>query len=1393
MPMGKRYFNWKLAVVILLGLAVLAATAFGLRHWQRGRRASHGLLLGNKAYNESRWEESADQFGRYLGVSSDDVPILLKYADSHLKIRPLKSGNVQQAIAAYRTILRLEPGYIEAALRLSEVYLGLNEAAEAEQVAARALQSAQSGELRRILAIALAMQRKFTAAANELENIIKNNPDDVQSYEIIGKLVEQRPQDFNVPAQFWFDEAVKKNPSSAQAFIIRGAYNLRQGEKTQAMADFNDAAKKDFSDPNIRLQLANQLTIAGDLEQARGHLDIVVSQNPSSQELWRIWVQLAKKSGDTSAMLAVADNGLKSLSLQPWDFMPLAAELYIRGGQFDKAADCILRLRQKDINPPAVAFLGGLLAEAKGQSYEAVGYWRKAIELGVEPANVRIMLARELSNLGDTQSAIKQLRTLVSEQPNNFRARIELAGLLGEIGRWGESLEHAQAALRILPQNADAILAYARARVNLIAGKTAGYNSASAKELEEYLRKLDDVAGGQIDVKLLEVQLAVNVADFNRAESLLGQLKKEDSSDIRVVLAETNLLISQGKTDEAVTLLTEAMGKSPDSVVLVRVLAGLLLAQDTKQQCEGVVSRAMANSREPSIKRQFGLLLASLYANWNEEAKRCDLLTQLSDQFSDDIPVLRTMLTCQTVLRDLTRAQKFVDRIKNIEGEKGWQWRYEQARVWFAQEDFNSNYPQLVSLLKGNLLDDPDNQVSRMLLAAAYERAGDMRLAVATYEEALNHSPEDVRVLVVAAGALYKANEYDRADQILRRAAENKIENPELKRLQLQGFIRRGELDSAGAVLEDLLAADPNNQSIGLSLAFLQMRQERLDEAAKTLNALNIGGPNSLSAAAAWVELNVRQGKTDDAIKICDNMVAKLNNASSLVLRARTYASLGQKDKAKIDLELATSMEPNNIEAMLAKSDFYRSINRLDKSIEGVRHALMISPTDLRVQKRAIMLYLASSDSALRREGISLLENTLKANPQDVELRLYKARLLILQGTLPSLEEAKSIVETVTEQQPLSSEAWQLLAEVATRQGQSAKAIDIALRGLAYRPNDKGLLLLRAKLLKERSPMLAIPIFRTLREMEPNDSEMAVYLAEAYIDAGDHGQAITLLKSQLNMPNTPAAERRLKIDLAAATYKLGNRDDAEKMLDALQQSLPDDPSPLLAKIRLLKSDKMWGRINQTVTSWCQAHPNDVNVPLVVANELAASQGAEPKKIAEDLFWGVLQHNTDSVEAIYSLAMLFQSTDRSTDAAKLYQRIILLDPNNIVVVNNLAWILCEDQNQYQQALELTEKGLAKEPNYTDLLDTRGVVYYRLGRFERAVEDLSRCVNLYPERSQSLVASYFHLARALAKLGRTSQAVDNLKKALDFNNSVGGLNASDVAEARQLLEKLSEGGS
>ena len=82
-------------------------------------------------------------------------------------------------------------------------------------------------------------------------------------------------------------------------------------------------------------------------------------------------------------------------------------------------------------------------------------------------------------------------------------------------------------------------------------------------------------------------------------------------------------------------------------------------------------------------------------------------------------------------------AQPLVDSIKTLEGENGWQWRYEQARVWYSGKDFTPNYPKIVPLLKENLAANPDDQASRMLLGAVYQKGGEKQLAVTTFRDAL--------------------------------------------------------------------------------------------------------------------------------------------------------------------------------------------------------------------------------------------------------------------------------------------------------------------------------------------------------------------------------------------------------------------------------------------------------------------------------------------------------------------------------------------------------------------------------------------------------------------------------------------------------------------------------
>ncbi|GAG39326.1 unnamed protein product, partial [marine sediment metagenome] len=242
--------------------------------------------------------------------------------------------------------------------------------------------------------------------------------------------------------------------------------------------------------------------------------------------------------------------------------------------------------------------------------------------------------------------------------------------------------------------------------------------------------------------------------------------------------------------------------------------------------------------------RELGLLLAESYTRRGQRDNVYQLLNSLVKKLPNDIPIKRRLLRCKQVFKNLEKTQQLVNDIKSLEGENGWQWRYEQARIWFVQDNFKNRYPQIISLLKENLLANPNDQASRTLLAAAYERAGQLRLAVSTYREALNRSPQDLRIIVPTVAALYKAKEYDHADEILRRAANEKLFHPELKKLELQSHLRRGESRSASDILENLLTNDPNNRSVCLSLALLKIRQNRFTEAGELLSKLKIQEPN---------------------------------------------------------------------------------------------------------------------------------------------------------------------------------------------------------------------------------------------------------------------------------------------------------------------------------------------------------------------------------------------------------------------------------------------------------------------------------------------------------------------------------------------------------------------
>jgi predicted Zn-dependent protease len=130
-----------------------------------------------------------------------------------------------------------------------------------------------------------------------------------------------------------------------------------------------------------------------------------------------------------------------------------------------------------------------------------------------------------------------------------------------------------------------------------------------------------------------------------------------------------------------------------------------------------------------------------------------------------------------------------------------------------------------------------------------------------------------------------------------------------------------------------------------------------------------------------------------------------------------------------------------------------------------------------------------------------------------------------------------------------------------------------------------------------------------------------------------------------------------------------------------------------------------------------------------------------------------------------------------NAAEQYEWLRQKQPDNIVVLNNLAW-------SYQQlndprALEIAERAYKLKPENPAVGDTLGWMLVEQGKTARGLELLQQAVAAAPKASEIR----YHLAQAWLKSGDKAKARDELERLLSND-----ANFPRQSEALALLKKL-----
>jgi Tfp pilus assembly protein PilF len=134
-----------------------------------------------------------------------------------------------------------------------------------------------------------------------------------------------------------------------------------------------------------------------------------------------------------------------------------------------------------------------------------------------------------------------------------------------------------------------------------------------------------------------------------------------------------------------------------------------------------------------------------------------------------------------------------------------------------------------------------------------------------------------------------------------------------------------------------------------------------------------------------------------------------------------------------------------------------------------------------------------------------------------------------------------------------------------------------------------------------------------------------------------------------------------------------------------------------------------------------------------------------------------------IPATISLALMYEQSGEYDKAIERYRTVLEAVPNNVVVLNNLAYALAVRKNLPQEALPLAEKAYALVPRNASLSDTLAWVLHLGGNDRRASGLLAEAIQLAPQNAEM----HLHAAIVHSALGENDEAQQELAKALQLD--------------------------
>ncbi len=720
--------------------------------------------------------------------------------------------------------------------------------------------------------------------------------------------------------------------------------------------------------------------------------------------------------------------------------------------------------------------------------------------------------------------------------------------------------------------------------------------------------------------------------------------------------------------------------------------------------------------------------------------------------------------------------------------------RYEEAAIQFrnALQKDNGHIPSYLGMAK------------------AFQQMGNHQNAVGVYQQVLKLDGSNVEARLrlgqyLLASALRDPELFKKAQQEAEAIVKVEPSNVEAHLLLGNAYAGQNDADKSLQEIEKAVALDPGNQDASINLGAALMRNKDTARAEKTFRDVLDKNPNSTKAhlaMATFLAANQRLPEAEAQFRKAFDLAP----AEPICLYALVsfYMSAKRTVEAENVFKEAIAKKPDALEPRWGLAGFYRQQGSVEKEMAALGELLKASPEHRPAALRVAEIHLGQNNDAKAEEGVRALlarnkndaeahyllgkilldrretdkalaefETAIKSNEAFLPAHLEKANLLLGRG---DPEGAQNALNAVLQRDRNNLLARGALAKVLALRQKPQDAMQEAQAVLAAMPDSEDALYARGEALHSLGRLKeSKEDFLKLCRLRPENPLYWHRLGVAEILQGDSAAALSHFRKALEVkPDFIVAANDLvylhlqakKIDAALAEV-----DQWSKM-----KAPQDEVHRFRGQIYLAKGDAATaeGEFRKTI----EVNPQNYQAYILLA-QLNMQQNKVPQALKE--VDQLIAQNNKLAPAYLLKGYYLQVSKDIQGAIASYRKALDLDPENPIVSNNLAWVLCENNLGMEEALSLARNARKKLPDEPEIADTLGWIYYRMKSNTLAIDQLLLGVN---NSRQPAAEKYYHLGMAYFAKGDVTLAKQTLQKSLDLNPNFPG-----AEEARSILKRLS----